>query len=114
MDKARLVDAIGGPDGGAFWVRDVRMDGWGGTLRLDCGYVLSEDELIQFELTLNDCRDIHWRVYAHLQPPGIEKRIMTALVSIRLGTDQHRKPLQLLADAFGLTVSYGKLNIVKL
>ncbi len=113
MDKARLLDVIGGPDGGMFWVRDMRLDGWGSAVTLECGYVLSADEMIRFDLLLTDCREIQWRIYAHLQPPATASRILTSLVNIRLGTDNHRKPLQILADAFGLTISYGKLEIVR-
>ena len=62
---------------------------------------------------LHDCRDIQWRVYAHLKLPDDPTMSVaaTSLVDVRLGSDQHRKPLHMLTDSFGITVTYQTLTV---
>lgn len=66
-----------------------------------------------FTLQLDDCREIQWRVYAHLKHPEDQTLPTATFVNLRLGSDNHRKPLHLLTDFFGLTVSYGALRLEK-
>ncbi len=60
---------------------------------------------VAFELRLDDCRDLHWRVYVH------DAAARTALVGFAPGRNQHRSPLQMLTEHFGLTLYYGSLSI---
>jgi len=46
-----------------------------------------------------------------LQHPEDRTLPATAIVNLRLGTAGQRKPLQVLTDAFALTVHYGTLSI---
>ncbi|MBI5671120.1 MAG: hypothetical protein HZC41_24250 [Chloroflexi bacterium] len=113
MDKPKLCDLLGARYYGTFWVRDVRMQDWGSDLVLDCSYEPGEpDAPIPFRLTLHDCREIQWRVYAHLKHPE-DTTLPAELVNVALGAGNHHKPLNLLTDSFGLTVLYGELQVLK-
>lgn len=114
MDKPKLCDLLGARYYGTFWVRDVHLRDWGSDLVLDCSYDPGQpDAPIPFQIMLQDCREIQWRVYAHLK--HLEDMTLPAaeLVNIALGTENHHKPLNLLTDSFGLTVLYGGLQVTK-
>lgn len=106
MDElCRLLDV---EPGGVFRFDMLRLEGWGTNL-VFAGRYEQGAAVIAFRLTLHDCRDIQWRVYAHRgadSPPAV-------LVSIRLGQDNQRKPMQMLTDAFGLTAYYGSLSMTR-
>ena len=112
MDKVRLIDLLGCQQGGDIQVKSITLDGWGSGLKLDCLYDLS-NTITSFTLQLDDCREIQWRVYAHLKHPEDQTLPTATFVNLRLGSDNHRKPLHLLTDFFGLTVSYGALRLEK-
>ncbi len=111
MDKPQLAEKLGASPGGNFRIMDMRLIGWGADVIFECVYEI-DGRRIPFEMTLHDCRELHWRVYAHA---GNEDgtRPSAALVNLRLGSDQHRKPLNMLTDYFGLTVMYGVLTLSK-
>ncbi len=112
MDKARLSDLLGISQGGAFQVKTIVPDGWGSSLTFDCLCEVASSKTF-FILKLDDCREIQWRVYAHLKHPEDQTLPTATFVNLRLGSDNHRKPLHLLTDFFGLTVSYGTLRLEK-
>jgi len=112
MDKVRLSDLLGIPQGGTFQVKIITPAGWGSSLTFDCLCEVANTTTI-FALTLDDCREIQWRVYAHLKHPEDQTLATATFVNLRLGSDNHRKPLHLLTDFFGLTVSYGILRLEK-
>ncbi len=58
-----------------------------------------------FTLTFDDCREMRWRIYAHLDVSE-----PTPLVEFAPGRDQHRSPAQMLTGHFGLSVFYGALH----
>ena len=114
MDKIRLSEMLGLQQPGTFQIKAIALDGWGSTLKLDCLYESSTPaQITPFILRLNDCRELQWRVYAHLKHPEDQTLPTATLVNLRLGSDNHRKPLHLLTDFFGLTVSYGTLRLEK-
>jgi hypothetical protein len=77
-------------------------------------YALTFPEVsVPFDIYLSDCREHQWRVYAHLKHPEDQTLPTATFVNLRLGSDNHRKPLHLLTDFFGLTVSYGQLRLEK-
>ncbi|MEZ4667903.1 MAG: hypothetical protein R3E39_08315 [Anaerolineae bacterium] len=112
MDKIKLSEILGVQQPGVFQVKSIELSGWGGEMKLSCthGLNLSDDALL-FEIHLLDCREHQWRVYAHLKHPEDQTLPTATFVNLRLGSDNHRKPLHLLTDFFGLTVSYGTLEI---
>jgi hypothetical protein len=112
MDRQQLAEQLGVHPYGMFWVKDIHLFGWGHEVILYCLYEPGAPaDPVPFQITLNDCRELQWRVYAHLQPPDDRTLPATSIVNIHTGTDQHRKPLHILTDAFGLSVSYGTLAI---
>ncbi|MBA3869128.1 MAG: hypothetical protein H0X30_08235 [Anaerolineae bacterium] len=114
MDKIRLSEMLGLPATGTFQVKSIALDGWGSSLRFDCLYqVPSPTTITTFTLQLSECRELQWRVYAHLKHPEDQTLPTATLVNLRLGSDNHRKPLHVLTDFFGLTVSYGVLRLEK-
>ena len=68
-------------------------------------------ESLRFRLRLIDCREARWQWYTHMQPEGRPAFPPAEIVDLHLGRDQHRSPLRLLTDYFGLTVSYGQFQI---
>ncbi|MCA0457360.1 MAG: hypothetical protein LCI00_25540 [Chloroflexi bacterium] len=114
MDKGRLSEMLGLQPMGTFLVKSVTAGGWGSSLGFACLYELSpSSEPFTFTLQLDDCREIQWRVYAHLKHAEDQTLPTATFVNLRLGSDNHRKPLHLLTDFFGLTVSYGTLRLEK-
>lgn len=114
MDKVRLSEMLGLQPLGTFQVKSVALGGWGSSLNLDCLYELASPSTpFTFTMQLDDCREIQWRVYAHLKHPEDQTLPTATFVNLRLGSDNHRKPLHLLTDFFGLTVSYGALRLEK-
>ncbi len=113
MDKLKLSALIGAQPDGTFTVNSIQVDSWGRTLRLDCAYALGSSEPeVRFTMMLDDCRELQWRVYAHLKHPEDQTLPMATLVNVRLGAQGHHKPLHLLTDFFGLTVNYGTLTVM--
>jgi hypothetical protein len=87
---------------------------WGGEIVFACLYEPGAPaDPIPFQLVLTDCRDIQWRVYAHLKPPEDRSLPATSKVNVHLGSSEHRKPLHMLTDSFGITVSYQTLTVEK-
>lgn len=113
MDKTRLAEMIGAAAGGTFWVRDIHLFNWGHHLALDCLYQVPTGGLL-FQIMARDCREMQWRVYAHLRHPEDRTLPDTLLINIRLGSAGHRKPLHILTEAFGLTALYGDLEMKRL
>ena len=115
MDKVRLSEMLGLEAQGTFRVRAIALDGWGSSLTLDCQHEVGTPTVTTpFTLQLIDCRELQWRVYAHLKHPEDQTLPTATFVNLRLGSDNHRKPLHLLTDFFGLTVSYGVLRLDKI
>ncbi len=115
MDKIRLAEMLGLKPHGSFRIEAIHVENWGSQIRLDALYdTLPPDPPAAFHLMLDDCRDLQWRVYAHLKHPEDQTLQTTLLVNIRLGVGGHHKPLHLLTDSFGLTVSYGTLTLKRL
>jgi len=112
MDKPQLAEKLGLPPGGVFQITDMQWVGWGSDMIFECLYEVEGDN-IPFQMILKDCREQHWRVYAHVEAGENGKRPAAALVNLRLGSDQHRKALNMLTDFFGLTIFYGELTIFK-
>jgi hypothetical protein len=110
MDKEKLSGLLAVPQGGIFQTKAITLDSWGSSLTFDCLYDLNHTSTF-FRLKLEDCREIQWRVYAHLKHPEDQTLPTATFVNLRLGSDNHRKPLHLLTDFFGLTVSYGTLKL---
>lgn len=83
-------------------LRALHVLDWGRTLRFE-GMAGER----AFTLTFEDCREILWRVYAHLGGGALD----TPLVDFAPGRDQHRSAAQLLTGHFGLSVYYGALRV---
>lgn len=112
MDTGKLAGLLNAPAGGIFSVRNIQLLSWGNDLTLECLYEPIGAAAIRFQMNLKDCRELQWRVYAHLKHPEDKTLPVATLVNLRLGTDNHRKPLHMLTDFFGLTVTYGTLMVV--
>ena len=114
MDKIHLSEMLGLEPLGTFQIKSIALDGWGSLLTLNCLYeITSPATIVPFTLQLLDCRELQWRVYAHLKHPEDQTLPTSTLVNLRLGSDNHRKPFHILTDFFGLTVTYGELRLEK-
>jgi hypothetical protein len=115
MDQVKLSGFIGAQPNGTFFINDMKFLNWGQEIRFNCRYVPPESgDVVYFDMRLKDCRDLQWRVYAHISLAEDLTPPPTAIVNLRLGTSQHHKPLQMLTDAFAITVMYGELLIQKM
>jgi hypothetical protein len=103
MDQ--LLALLGVPPGGALFITDLRVEGWGRDVVLRVVYRAAGIET-RCRVTLADCRELTWRVYVAGDTTG-----ETPLVDVFLGRSGHRSPAKLLAGAFGLTAVYGELVV---
>lgn len=114
MDKLKLCELLAIPPHGTFTITDLLPHQWGAELVFDCQYQApGHDAALTFFIILKDCRDIHWRIYAHLKAPEDQTLPVATLINLRLGAGNHHKPLHMLTDFCGLSVSYGELIVRK-
>ena len=117
MDREILVTQLGLiPDGG-FSVTNIQMARWGHDLIFTCRYqtasmTTAPDPPVYFNLVFHDCREIKYKVYAHI---GLhEQGQITPVADIGeliLGQDNHRFEAYILTNHFAVNISYGKLHI---
>jgi hypothetical protein len=91
----------------ALQVSGLRLLGWGREMHFE-GVA---GEATRFRLKLLDCREARWQWYTHIDAPEDAAFPLATIVDLHLGRDQHRSPLRLLTDLFGLVVSYGQIRI---
>jgi hypothetical protein len=114
MDTPELCQLLDVEPYGTFKISDLLQIDWGAELIFECVYEFPTPRPpLYFRLHLRDCRDMRWRVYAYLRHPEDLNTAIATLVNVRLGQGQHRKPLHLLTDFFGFSVSYGELVVEK-
>jgi hypothetical protein len=114
MDQPKLCELVGVQPGGTFFMSEMSFLNWGQEISFKAHYEAPESsEIIYFQIKLQNCRDLQWRVYAHSTLAEDRTPPPAALVNLRLGTNQHRKPFQMLTDSFGITILYGELHIQK-
>ncbi len=112
MDKPELCKLLGVEPYGTFYFHELRLKNWGAEIVLDGYYEHVEPQAVtSFRLILEDCREMQWRVYAHLRPLDDVDLPATMMVNLSLGQNHHRKPLHLLTDAFGISIYYGELRL---
>jgi hypothetical protein len=107
MPVDNLTSSLQIPDESTIVLLGLRVEDWGRTLVLPARFRTPDGVEGAFTITLTDCREMRWRLYAHHQAEG------AALVDFALGTPQHRKPANVLSEAFGLTVLYGACHIAR-
>jgi hypothetical protein len=108
MDQIALHETLGLPPNRPIVFTDLSVVLWGQDLIFN-----GRCDTVTFQLALLDCREVRWQFYAHLQPDIRPAFPPAELVNLSLGRDQHRSPLRLLTDYFGLVASYGTLCIEK-
>ena len=112
MDKRRISEALGSHPYGALTIHDVHLVNWGRDVAFACVYDPGgPSKAISFQLVFEDCREMRWKAYAHLDVDGTAQQPVTPVVDLRLGRDQHRTPASILTDHFGVSLYYGALVI---
>ena len=109
MNHSAITDRLNLPPATVLQLIHLDIELWGQTLCFS-GIACQQS----FQIRLTDCREVRWQHYAHMDAPDRPAFPPTEIVDFHLGKDQHRQPLQLLTDHFGLTVSYGALQIEKI
>lgn len=115
MDRSKLVDRLGLVPGGQFWITDIQMVQWGRDMVFDCLYqtVLEDGSMeapVNFSIVFRECREIRYKVYAHIGLYEQGKVTPTAeMVEIALGHGHHRRDANILTNHFAVTVSYGHI-----
>ncbi|MFW5691076.1 MAG: hypothetical protein ACOCXZ_01135 [Chloroflexota bacterium] len=117
MDRNRIINQLGlVPDGGLSVV-DIQMVEWGRDLLLGCIYrTIPEDgppdAPVHFNIIFKECREIRYRVYAHI---GMHEHgsipAEADVAELILGQANHRKDASVLTNLFGLTISYGSIQL---
>jgi hypothetical protein len=120
MDRSRIINTLGLVPGGGLLVTDVRLVQWGYDVVLCCRYNLTPvtippEDPVEFELVFHDCREIKYRVYAHISihEQGLVPSIadVADVAEISLGHGNHRRDANILTNHFAITISYGDLAI---
>ena len=117
MDQPRLIETLGLVPGGGFSIVDIQMVQWGRELVFEVVYRTASrnappDDPVHFNLIFRDCREIRYKVYAHISLQ--EQGIVTAVADVAelmLGKGQHRRDANILTNHFGVTLSYGEVLV---
>ena len=117
MDRGILVDRLGLVPGGGFSIADIQMVQWGRDMVFEMVYRTAPrnappDPPVHINLIFQDCREIRYKVYAHI---GMhEMGHVTAVADVAellLGKSNHRREASILTNYFGVSVSYGTLRL---
>jgi hypothetical protein len=117
MDREIIINRLGLVPGGGLSIVDIQMVQWGRDLVFECVYrTVSRnappDDPVRFNLVFKDCRDIKYRIYAHISIH--ERGQVTAVADVaelQLGKGHHRRDANILTNHFGVTVSYGEIML---
>ena len=109
VDQNKISEALNLPPGESIYLEGLQLVVWGQDMIFNGHYGDTP-----FTLTLTDCRELRWQLYSHMRPDERTPFPHAALVNLSLGKDQHRQPLHMLTDYFGLSVSYGQCVIAPL
>jgi hypothetical protein len=117
VDTERIINELGLIPGGSFRVVDIQIVQWGRDLIFTFHYQTVQpdgtpDVPAVFNLVFRDCRDLHWKSYAHiaLLETG-QVAVQTEVAEIALGQSNHRRDANLLTSHFAATVSYGHIEL---
>lgn len=119
MDRAKIIEALGLIEGGGFSITDMQMVQWGRDLIFECEYLTASmttgaDDAVDFRLIFHDCRDIKYRVYAHIGAHETGHVADVAdVVEISLGQGHHRKDANILTNCFSINIAYGEVFVEK-
>lgn len=119
MDKIKIIDALGLVSGGGMSITDIQMVNWGHDLIFECVYQTvpegaPPDEPVLFRLIFEDCREIRYRVYAHIGMHEQGQVTPTAdVVELALGHGNHRRDANILTNHFAVTISYKEVRVEK-
>lgn len=117
MDTRTIIDTLGLIDGGGISITDIQMVQWGRDLIFECvyrtaGMTTAPEAPVNFRIVFHDCREIKYKVYAHI---GIHERggvsPVADVVELNLGKGHHRRDANLLTNYFGVTLSYGEVKV---
>jgi hypothetical protein len=113
LDKARILDSLS--VAATTTIKLTHLDAilWGQGLHFHALAQPLTGDNIAFELRFLDCREMRWQIYTHIQHPDSIAFPATELVNFRIGRSQHRSPANLLTEHFGLSLFYGRIQVVR-
>jgi hypothetical protein len=115
MDLQILVDKLGLVAGGGLSIVDIQMVQWGRSLIFGCVYrTVSQgappDDPVRFSLVFNDCREVRYKVYAHIgEHESGEVTSVADVAEMALGKGNHRRDANILTNHFAVTLTYGEV-----
>ena len=112
MDKVRILQALTLPETGIIKLTHLDMLLWGRALHFHASVDASDTAAVRFEIHFEDCRELRWQVYSHLQSPSPQAFPASELMNFQLGRSQQRSPARLLTEHFGIVLFYGSLHLV--
>jgi hypothetical protein len=114
MDRAKIIDTLELAPGGGLAITDMQMVQWGREIIFDIHYLIvplerTPEPPITLRLIFRDCREIKYKVYAHIGAHEMGIVTPTADVAeLRLGQGNHRKDAHILTNHFSIAISYGE------
>ncbi len=119
MDRGKIIEVLGLVPGGGFSITDMQMVQWGRDIVFECQYLTTSmtggaDAPVDFRLIFSDCREIKYRVYAHISAHERGSVATIAdVVEISLGQGQHRKDANILTNCFSISLTFGEVLVEK-
>lgn len=117
MDKSKIINTLGLIPGGEMTISDIQMVQWGRDIIFECIYRTAAENVepdapVLFRLVFQDCREIKYRIYAHIGVHEQGQVTKTAdVVELSLGQGNHRRDANILTNHFAVTLSYGDIRI---
>ena len=112
MDKVRILQALTLPETGIIKLTHLDILLWGRALHFHASVNSEDTAAMQFEIHFEDCRELRWQVYSHLQSPTPQAFPASELMKFQIGRTQQRSPARLLTEHFGMSLFYGSLHLI--
>jgi hypothetical protein len=112
LDKVRILQALTLPETAIIKLTHLDMLLWGRALHFQGVVDRAENDAVPFELQFEDCRELRWQIYSHLQSATPEAFPASELMNFQMGRNQQRSPARLLTEHFGLALFYGTLYLI--
>ncbi|GEM_PF-1475011 len=119
MDRAKLLDTLALVSGGDLLITSMDFIQWGRDIEFGMRYTIPPFESIPkethpFKLIFRDCRELKYKVYAHIAIHELGRISSVAdVVDMSLGQGNHRRDAQILTNLFSTSIAYGNVQVAR-